>query len=167
MALIRWVEVAKFRLQTSISDANKTSRHLVTLWRHKCNTFCEATSKFYYVRAIHCVSRAFLAGKKFLLKQNLNLGILRQYILLMSSNESCGDPQSCESSSKTDPVSDASVNSDGSSNSLVHVTSHCFAYDDEPIAEPGETICVPEDPDGLLPATLEQRSDGRITLEQW
>ena len=76
-------------------------------------------------------------------------------------------PQSCESSSETDPVSDASVNSNGSSNSLVHVTSHCFAYNDEHIAEPGETICVPEDPDGLLPATLEQRSDGRITLEQW
>ncbi len=109
----------------------------------------------------------FWPEKKILLKQNLNLGILRQYILLMSSNESGGDPQSCESSSETDPVSDASVNSDGSSNSLVHVTSHCFAYDDEPIAEPGETICVPEDPDGLLPATLEQRSDGRITLEQW
>ncbi len=109
----------------------------------------------------------FWPEKKILLKQNLNVGILRQYILLMSSNESGGDPQSCESSSETDPVSDASVNSDGSSNSLVHVTSHCFAYDDEPIAEPGETICVPEDPDGLLPATLEQRSDGRITLEQW
>ena len=84
----------------------------------------------------------------------------------MSSNKSGGDRQSCETSSETDL--DASVNnSDGSSNSLVHVTSHCFAYDNEPIAEPAEMICVPEYPDGLLPATLEQRSDCRITLEQW
>ncbi len=96
-----------------------------------------------YVRAIHCVS-LFFFGRK------------RQYIVLMSSNESGGNPQSCESLSETDPALDASVNSDGL---LVHVTSHCFAYDNKPIAEPGETSCVPEDPDRLLPATLKQRSN--------
>ena len=47
------------------------------------------------------------------------------------------------------------------------VTSHSFAYDDEPLAEPGQNADInPEDPDGLLRATLEQRSDGRIDLNQ-
>ena len=42
------------------------------------------------------------------------------------------------------------------------VASHSFAYDDEPLAEPVQNADIkPEDPDGLLPATLEQRSDIR------
>ena len=49
-----------------------------------------------------------------------------------------------------------------------YVASHSFAYDDEPLAEPGQNADInPEDPNGLLPATLEQRSDGRIDLNQW
>ena len=50
---------------------------------------------------------------------------------------------------------------------MLHL-SHSFAYDDEPLAEPVQNADInPEDPDGLLPATLEERSNGSIDLEQW
>ena len=31
-------------------------------------------------------------------------------------------------------------------------------------SKPGEKNYIPDDPDGLLPATTEQRSDGRIAI---
>ena len=53
-----------------------------------------------------------------------------------------------------------------SSGSMRYVASHSFAYNDEPLAEPGQNTDInPEDPDGLLPATLQQRSDGRVDLK--
>ena len=54
------------------------------------------------------------------------------------------------------------------SESLGHVASHCFAYDDEPLEEPGQnTVDIPNDADKIPPATLEQRSDSTIPLNQW
>ena len=94
------MEVTKFRLQTSIPDANKTAAILSP---------CDVTSVTRLAKLlVNCIAlelySVFLAlfwPEKNLLKQNLTIGILRQYILLMSSNESGGDPQSCESSSET------------------------------------------------------------------
>ncbi len=86
----------------------------------------------------------------------------------MTSNEPGGDPQSSESSSETNPVSDAYVNSDGSSCSLVYVASFCVPR--RTSSKPGEKNYIPDDSDGLLSVTLEQRSEGKIaiiTLEQW
>ena len=62
------------------------------------------------------------------------------------------------------------MSDDGTSTSecLVHVAPHNFAYDDEPLAEPGENAAdIPDDADGISPATLEQRRDNTIPLNQW
>ncbi len=86
----------------------------------------------------------------------------------MTSNEPCGDSQLSESSSETNAVSDASVNPDDSSCSLVNVASFCVPQ--RTSSKPGENNYIPDDPGGLLPATLEQRRQGRIAiiaLEQW
>ena len=86
----------------------------------------------------------------------------------MTSNEPGGDPQSSESSSETNPNTDASVNSVGCSCSLVNVASFCVPR--RIFSKPGEKNYIPDDPDRLLPATLEQRREGRIAiiaLEQW
>ena len=89
----------------------------------------------------------------------------------MTSNEHGGDPQSSESSSETNPGTDASVNSDGSSCSLiVNINVASFRVPRRTSCKPGEKNYIPDDPDGLLPATLEQRYEGRIAiiaLEQW
>ena len=77
----------------------------------------------------------------------------------MSSEESQNSVNSTENSTKSD--GDTST-----SGSMRYVASHSFAYD-EPLAEPGQNADInPEDPDGLLPATLEQMSNGRIDLNQ-
>ncbi|XP_028408797.1 uncharacterized protein LOC114531372 [Dendronephthya gigantea] len=84
----------------------------------------------------------------------------------MSSNESKRNESLSENSSKSKSAFDDSDTS--SSGSMGYVESYSLAYDDEPLADPEEnTDLVTEDPDGLLPATLEKRLDGRIPLEQW
>ena len=83
----------------------------------------------------------------------------------MPSEESQNSANSAENSTKSDSGSDGDTSSSGS---MRYVASHSFAYDDEPLAEPGQNADInPEDPDGLLPATLEQRSEGRVDLNQW
>ena len=83
----------------------------------------------------------------------------------MSSEESQNSANFAENSTKSGSGSDSDTST---SESMRYVASHSFAYDDEPLAEPGQNADInPEDPDGLLPATIEQRSDGRIDLNQW
>ena len=83
----------------------------------------------------------------------------------MSSEECQNSANSTENSAKSDSGSDGDTSSSGS---MRYVALHSFAYDDEPLVEPGQNADInPEDPDGLLPATLEQRSDGRVDLNQW
>ena len=80
----------------------------------------------------------------------------------MSSEECQNSANSTENSTKSDSGSDGDTSSSGS---MRYVASHSFAYDDEPLAEPGQNADIK--PEGLLPATLEQRSDGRVDLNQW
>jgi hypothetical protein len=48
------------------------------------------------------------------------------------------------------------------------MASHNFAYDDEPLAEPDQDVdIIPYDADGIPPSVLEERSDGRMPLNQW
>ncbi len=75
----------------------------------------------------------------------------------MSIIEPGGDPQSSESSSETNPVSDASVNFSCSLVCHIILLRRTFS-------KRSETNYIADDPDGLLPATLEQRSEGRITI---
>jgi hypothetical protein len=83
----------------------------------------------------------------------------------MSSNESDSSVNSSESSSKIDTRSDGDTNT---SESEYHVASQNLAYDDEPLAEPGQDVdIIPYDADGLPPSVLEERSDGRMPLNQW
>ena len=83
----------------------------------------------------------------------------------MSSEKSQNSANSAENSTKSDSGSDGDTSTLGS---MRYVASHSFAYDDESLAEPGQKADInPEDPDGLLPATLEQRSNGRIDLNPW
>ena len=85
----------------------------------------------------------------------------------MSSTESDTGVNLSENSSKVDTGSDGDSSTSGS---VCHVASHShsFAYDDEPLAEPGEaSASIPEDADGILPSVLEERSDGRMPLNQW
>ena len=78
----------------------------------------------------------------------------------MSSEESQNSANSAENPTKSDSESDSGSDGDTStSGSMRYVASHSFAYDDEPLAEPVQNADInPEDPDGLLPATLEQRA---------
>jgi hypothetical protein len=55
----------------------------------------------------------------------------------MSTNESDSCVNSSESSSKIDTRSDGDTSTSGSE---YHVASHNFAYDDEPLAEPGQDV---------------------------
>ena len=83
----------------------------------------------------------------------------------MSSNESDSCVNSSESSSKIDTRSDGDTSTSGSE---YHVASHNFAYDDEPLAEPGQDVdIIPYDTDGIPPSVLEERSDGRMPLNRW
>ena len=85
----------------------------------------------------------------------------------MSRNESNNGENTAENTSeilnKSKTMSDGETSS-SSSGSLGHVASHSFAYDDEPLAEPGECVTTPDDADGILPSTLEQRSDCTIPV---
>ena len=72
-----------------------------------------------------------------------------------------------ENSSERQATSSDSDSSTSTSGSLYHVASHNYSYDDEPLAEPGENMQAVDDPDRILPETLEARSDGTITIEQW
>ena len=66
----------------------------------------------------------------------------------MSSIESDIDPSLSESSTKSNSMSDSHTSTSSSSESLGHVASHSFAYDDKPLAEPGQdAVDVPEDAD--------------------
>ena len=85
----------------------------------------------------------------------------------MSSNERDSSVGSQETLSERQATSSDSDGGTSTSGLLCHVTSHNYAYDDEPLVEPGENTQVVEDPDGILPGTLEARSDGTITIEQW
>ena len=76
------------------------------------------------------------------------------------SNKPGGNPQLSESSSETNPVFDASVNSDDSSCLLVYVTSFCIPQPTS--SKLGEKNYIPDDLHGLLLVTLEQRSEGRV-----
>ena len=79
----------------------------------------------------------------------------------MSSNERDSSVGSRETSSERQATLSDSDGGTSTSGSLCHITSHNYAYDDEPLAEPGENTQVVEDPDGI------SRSDGTITIEQW
>ena len=58
--------------------------------------------------------------------------------------------------------------SDSSSESVGDVEqSNNFAYDDEPLAEAGDEVRTPDDPDGILPSTLEERNDVIFPLNEW
>ena len=57
----------------------------------------------------------------------------------MSSNKSDSCVNSSESSSKIDTRSDGDTSTSGSE---YHVASHNFAYDDEPLAEPGQDVDI-------------------------
>ena len=52
----------------------------------------------------------------------------------MSSEESQNSANSAENSTKSDSESDGDTSTSGS---MRYVASHSFAYDDEPLAEPG------------------------------
>ena len=65
----------------------------------------------------------------------------------MSSNTSDRDTSSC--------------------GSVRHVTWHSHGYENEPLAKPGEQAeIVPDNADGIPLATLEQRSNSGIPLNQ-
>ena len=84
----------------------------------------------------------------------------------MSSEESQNSANSAENSTKSDSGSDGELALRGQY-AMLHL-SHSFAYDDEPLEELVQNADInPEDPDGLLPATLEERSNGSIDLNQW
>ena len=85
----------------------------------------------------------------------------------MSSND---DRASDSSENTAESATTSHVSDTNSDSSLLYetVTSHSLAYEDEPLAEPGENDeNVNPDPDGILPEILEQRSDGRIPVNQW
>ena len=75
----------------------------------------------------------------------------------MASNQ-CSD----NSNSMSECVSDSSSESVGY---VEHLND--FAYDDEPLAGDGDEVHTPDDPDGIILATFEQRSDGVIPLGEW
>lgn len=89
----------------------------------------------------------------------------------MSGNRSNEDDilwETSSSMSNTDAHADDTDEHNMSSSSVGYVPNvGNFAYDDEPLAEPGEIVNTPDDPDGILPADLEQRSEGTILLNQW
>ena len=62
----------------------------------------------------------------------------------MSSSNSDIDPSWSEISTKSNSMSDGDKSTSGSSESLGHVASHIFSYDDEPLAEVllGETQLI-------------------------
>ena len=100
--------------------------------------------------------------------------ITTQVLLIQMSESGSTDDDILSRTSSPVPNSDAHVDdtdhddASTSSSSVGYVPNvGSFAYDDEPIAEPGEIVETPDDPDGILPADLEQRSDGTILLNEW
>ena len=88
---------------------------------------------------------------------------MRLYCLKCITEEILGkEYDSCTNSSESPTMSSNMPDGNtSSSGSVRHVAWHSHAYDNKPLAEPGEQAeIVPDDADGIPPATLEQRSNG-------
>ena len=74
----------------------------------------------------------------------------------MSGNESHDSANMSENSSGKSMSDDNETSTLGSDRSSHVVDVGSYAYDDEPLAEPGENVNTPDDADGILPVSLEQ-----------
>ena len=84
----------------------------------------------------------------------------------MSDNELITASTDTQESSTTKTTTGSEGDSDESDQGYV-ATANCFAYANEPLARPGQVVESNPDADGILPLTLEQRSDGIIPVNQW
>ena len=111
------------------------------------------------------LSRVFCGRKLNFLNQNFEDILFEIYYLGMSGNEYDSGANSSESPTVSCSTSDGDTSISGS---VRHVRWYNHAYDDEPLTEPGQNVEIATaDADRILPATLEERSNGSIALSQW